>query len=58
MWGQGVCGFTGLPIRVVTLCGPIHLCVRVSEERGDGEGPGSEGLSDIPTSGINLIIKT
>ena len=33
---------TGLDTGLVTLCGPMHLCVCVSEEGGDGEGVDSE----------------
>jgi len=34
----------GFAIGLVTLRGPIHLCVCVSEERGDGEDAGSQPL--------------
>ena len=33
-------------LRLIPLCGPIHLFPCVSEEHGDGEGPGLETLSD------------
>ena len=38
---------TGLArdIDLVPLCGRIHLCECVREERGDGEGVGSQTLS-------------
>jgi len=32
---------SGVAIGLVALRGPIHLRICVSEERGDGEGPGS-----------------
>ncbi len=45
---------TGVDVGLVVLCGPIHLCVCVSEKRGDGEGVGSYTHSD--TLGyINLV---
>jgi hypothetical protein len=36
----------GLVVGLVSLRGPMHLRVCVSEERGDGEGGGSEARSD------------
>ena len=36
----------GLAIGLVTLCGPMHLCVCVNEESVDGEGGDSQTLSD------------
>ncbi len=42
----GYINLTGWSIGLVTLCGPRHLCVCVSEDRGDGEGMGSPALSD------------
>ena len=35
----------GLAIGLVALRGPMHLCACESEERGDGEGAGSQALS-------------
>ena len=44
----------GVDIGLVVLCGPMHLCVCVSEKRGDGEDVGSYTPSD--TLGyINLV---
>jgi hypothetical protein len=37
------------------LCGPIHLCVCVREEGGDGEGTDSEALSDTLDTSISLV---
>ncbi len=38
-----------LVIGLVVLCGPMHVCECVSEERGDWEGADSQALSDIFT---------
>jgi hypothetical protein len=44
----------GVDIGLVVLCGPMYLCVCVSEKRGDGEEVGSYTPSD--TLGyINLV---
>jgi hypothetical protein len=49
---------TGLVIELVTLRGPMNLCVCVGEERGDGEGADSQELSDtlryIHLSGLTI----
>ena len=37
---------SGLVIGLVVLCGPMHLRTCVNEDRGDGEGEGSEVRSD------------
>ena len=44
----------GVDIGLVALRGPMHLRACVSEKRGDGEGAGSEELSDTLRY-INLV---
>ena len=52
----------GLVTGLVDLSGPIHLCPCVSEEGGDGEGPGSQTLSDtlrcISLAGLTIGLVT
>ena len=47
-------------IGLVVLCGPMYLCVCVSEKRGDGEGTGSQVSSDtlryINLTGPNWVM--
>ena len=38
---------TGVDIGLVVLCGPMHLCTCVREERGDGQGVVSHVITDI-----------
>ncbi len=37
---------TVVAVGLVALRGPMHQCACVSKERGDGEGAGSQALSD------------
>ena len=44
--GEGAGSVTGRVIGLVALRGPMHLCVCVIKEGGDGKGAGSQSLSD------------